>query len=126
MPGLTEPPTTIKNALTIISQVYQVAATEWGLEGIRNPVRGVRLPKARPGRQRRLEEDEEARLLEAADQTGQPRLRPLIIFAIETAMRQGEILSIERQHIKGVVVRLSDTKSGKPRDVPLSSRARLP
>ena len=43
-------PTTIKNALQIVSQVYVVASTEWAIEGLRNPVRGVRMPKARPGR----------------------------------------------------------------------------
>lgn len=36
-------PTTIKNALTIVSQVFQVAGTEWGMEGLQNPVRGVRI-----------------------------------------------------------------------------------
>ena len=36
-------PTTIKNALTIISQVYQLAGTEWGMQGLQNPVRGVRI-----------------------------------------------------------------------------------
>ena len=43
----------------------------------------------------RLESDEQARLLKAAD-TAQSRYLPhLIIFAIETAMRRGEMLKLE-------------------------------
>ena len=59
-------PATIRNALTIISQVYDVATSEWGMEGLANPVARLRLPKNRPGRDRRLEEGEEPALLKAA------------------------------------------------------------
>jgi hypothetical protein len=41
--------------LTIISQVYKVAASEWGTETLRNPVTSLKLPKHKPGRDRRLE-----------------------------------------------------------------------
>jgi hypothetical protein len=39
-------PTTIKNALRIISQVYQLAATEWGMEGCVTPSAGSRCREA--------------------------------------------------------------------------------
>ena len=48
-------PSTIKNALQIISQAYRYAATELGFDGLVNPLRGVRMPAAREGRDRRLE-----------------------------------------------------------------------
>jgi hypothetical protein len=48
-------PSTIRNALTILSQVYKVAISEWGMEALVNPVAGVRLPKNLPPRDRRLE-----------------------------------------------------------------------
>jgi integrase len=48
-------PSTIKNALQIISQAYRYAATELGFDGLVNPARGVRMPAAREGRDRRLE-----------------------------------------------------------------------
>jgi integrase len=38
-------------------------------------------------------------------------------------MRQGELLSLSRENIKGNVAYLPITKNGKPRSVPLSSRA---
>lgn len=33
-------PTTVRNALTILSQVYVTAASDWGMEGLRNPSAG--------------------------------------------------------------------------------------
>ncbi len=116
-------PTTVRNALTIISQVYQVAGTEWGLQGLQNPVRGVRMPRSRPARDRRLELGEEERILGGCDAAGQPLLRPIVIWAIETAMRQGEILALEARSLRGNVAYLRDTKTTRARSVPLSTRA---
>jgi integrase len=119
-------PTTVKNALTIISQVYKTASTEWGMEGLRNPVTHVRMPKNRPARERRLEPEEEERLLDACESCSHPWLYPVVVLAIETAMRQGEIIALRREHIKGSVIQLPDThtKTSNPRSVPLSTRAR--
>jgi integrase len=93
-----EAPTTIKNALQIISQTYKLAASEWGMEGLKNPVQGVRLPAARAGRDRRLDAGEEQRLLEVC---GCPYTYAAIIVAIETAMRQGEMLALRWDAVKG-------------------------
>jgi integrase len=93
-------PTTIRNALTIISQVYKVAASEWGgLQGLVNSVDGLRLPKNRPGRDRRLEEGEEPALLEAAARICN-KLKAAIIISLETSMRRGEFLAIEPRDIR--------------------------
>ncbi len=116
-------PTTIRNALSIISQVYVVARGEWGMEELRNPVRGVRLPKHRPGRDRRLVTGEDEKLLKAAA-AGGPWLRSAIIVAIETAMRQGELLALRWEDLTGNIARVRTSKNGQPRAVPLSSRAR--
>ncbi|MEG3620152.1 site-specific integrase [Magnetovibrio sp. PR-2] len=129
--GMDKAPTTIRNMATIISQVYETAKFEWGMEGLHNPVKGLPMPKHRPGRDRRLvkhadpAQDEEARLLKACDASKSHWLKPIVIIAIETGMRLGEILSIKRAHIdyKDAVIHLPDTKNGTSRDVPLSSRA---
>ena len=115
-------PSTIKNSLNIISRVFAVAATDWGMEGLRNPVRNVRMPKARPGRERRLELGEEDRLLEACEGSPLPYLRSLFVVAIETGMRQGELLGLMRSDINGNRACLHQTKNGERRIVPLSSR----
>lgn len=43
------------------------------------------------------------------------------LFAIETAMRRGEILSIRRANIFKDHIHLADTKNGEERDVPPNS-----
>ena len=51
--------------------------------------------------------------------------RPVVLFAIETGMRRGEILSLtwENVHLGKRYVHLPDTENGDSRDVPLSPQA---
>ncbi len=111
---------TVRNELTILSALYGHARSEWGMEGLTNPVAGVRRPRLPPARDRRLVPGEEERLLAAANYP----IRELIILALETAMRAGELLVLRLEDIKGSVAVLHDTKTGDPRRVPLSPRAR--
>jgi integrase len=112
-------PSTLNSYFALISQVYRTAASEWGYDGLHNPARGVRMPKDRPGRDRRVSEDEEALLLSLAPDW----LGLAIVWAVETAMRRGEQLSLRREDINGRTAHIRKTKTGKPRIVPLSSRA---
>ena len=52
-------------------------------------------------------------------------MKPLIVLAIETAMRRGEMLDLQWQHVDLVrcVAHLPLTKNGDSRDIPLSRRA---
>ena len=121
--GEDKAPSTIANHMNLISAIYVHAASEWHMGGLNNPVSGVKRPKPRPGRKRRLEGDEETRLLDACRALPFPWLAPLVLLAIETGMRQGEIRTLVWSGIKGRTVHLPDTKNGEPRTVPLSSRA---
>ena len=47
-----------------------------------------------------------------------------MLFALETAMRKGEILEITRSNIKDDFVHLPMTKNGDARNVPLSKEAK--
>lgn len=91
------------------------------MESLRNPVSNVRKPKLPGGRERRLEKGEEDKLLEKA----RFPLNAMIILALETAMRQGEILSLHWENIdlKKRIAKLPDTKNGSERIIPLSNRA---
>ncbi len=75
-------------------------------------------------RRRRLSEDEERRLLEVAP----PFLRSMIITAVDTGMRHGEMLALRFGDIDWrrqlIVLRGETTKSRKTRAVPIST-ARL-
>ncbi|WP_074905295.1 tyrosine-type recombinase/integrase [Nitrosomonas communis] len=74
----------------------------------------------------RLEEDEEEHLLIACKQSRNLLLNYLVVLvAIETGMRLGELLKIEWQHVNLVkrTIFLGDTKNGSNRTFPLSHRA---
>ena len=47
-----------------------------------------------------------------------------MLFALETAMRQGEILAMRRKDLRDGFVHLPMTKNGETRDVPLSKEAK--
>lgn len=123
-------PNTIRLDLAILSRLFEVAATDWGIESLANPVKRARKPKLTGGRTRRLQpapeniedaKSEEERLLEACGK----RFRPVVQFAIETAMRRSEIANLTWADIdlKGKTAYLSQTKNMTERTVPLSPTA---
>lgn len=118
-------PATVIRELNTISHAIDTARREWDIHLAANPCKLVRRPSPPKGRTRRLEGDEEQRLLAAADRGRVPYLRPLIELAVETGMRRGELLSLTWEHIdlERRVAHLPLTKNGSSRDVPLSSRA---
>ena len=113
-------PASLKRELVILSSVLNTAIKEWGINLQNNPVSMVSLPKVGNGRDRRLETGEEEKLLSASDE-----LKRIIIIALETGMRRGEILNIKKSHIDFVrqTLLIPLTKTDTPRTVPLSSRA---
>lgn len=115
---------TIRLELALIGHLFEVARTEWGMTNLVNPIRNIKLPKGSKERTRRLEGDEEARLMAALAQEG-PLYAPLAAFAIETAARQGELLGLSwaAVDVPGGAMHFPDTKNGTARTVPLSSRA---
>ena len=51
------------------------------------------------------------------------KLKVIIELALETGMRRGEILKIERQHLKDRTLIIPLTKNGHSREIPLTSKA---
>lgn len=118
-------PSTTVRELAILRHVLEVAIRDWGLPLAKNVVKLVRRPVIRNERSRRLTGDEEQRLLDACDTGKIPFLRTLLIVAIETGMRRGELLGLkwtDFSHNRRVLT-LAMTKNGSGRDVPLSQRA---
>lgn len=119
---------TVRMELVLISALYKHASREWKMEGLRNPIKSVSLPTAKThgnnARDRRLEGDEEQRLTLALRAHG-PYYAPLAELAIETAMRQGELLALTWADVDLTkrVAKLRDTKNSEARAVPLSTRA---
>jgi integrase len=113
-------PASLKRELVILSSVLNTAIKEWGINLQQNPVSLVSLPKVGRGRDRRLEPGEEEKLLSASDE-----LKRIIIVALETGMRRGEILNMKKSHIdfNRQTLLIPLTKTDTPRTIPLSSRA---
>ncbi|MHB1620512.1 MAG: tyrosine-type recombinase/integrase [Sulfuricella sp.] len=122
--GLAE--NSIRLEIALLSHVFETARTEWRMETLSNPCRSIKLPAGSKQRDRRLESGEEEYLLKCLrDGCRNPNAAPIVEFAIETAMRQSEILGLEWDRVdmnKRIAV-LRDTKNGDQRIVPLSSKA---
>ena len=113
--------TTIKKELQHLNRLF-VLADRWDLvPSGHNPVKKVEKPKENEGRVPELSDEDEKRLLLACS----PGIRPIVKFAIYSGLRQGEILGLtwDRVDIKGCLVYLDKTKSGKPRHVRLCQTA---
>jgi len=112
---------TILHEVNLISRVYEICRKDWGMEYLRNPTKLVNKPKQAKGRTRRLEKGEEKKLLKTAPNV----LKPIILFALETAMRRGEIALMRWKDVdlKMRYVHLPKTKNGEARSVPLSPAA---
>lgn len=116
---------TVRIELALLSNLFTIAIQEWGLGLTHNPVANIRKPSPGRGRDRRLSEDEEARLLTAVDLHSNPMLGWVVRLAIETGMRQSEILNLRLGDVDlgSRIVRLSDTKNNSARTVPLTAAA---
>ncbi len=112
---------TIRLELAIISHLFEIARKEWGMEGLSNPVKSIRMPSPPSGRDRRLQTGELEKLLESSSE----EMNQVIRFALETAMRRGEIAGMtwDMVDLKKRTVTLPDTKNGQKRIVPLSTEA---
>jgi len=119
-------PATIIRELSILSSVISHARKEWGLPTT-NPCALVRKPTSPQGRSRLLSSDEEARLIAELQPVRRrsPWMAPLVLLALETAMRRGELLSLRRENLNllAQTAYLPMTKNGTARVVPLSKHA---
>ncbi|WP_321875689.1 site-specific integrase [Burkholderia cenocepacia] len=118
---------TVNRELNLLHHVLEVARTEWGMGTPTNPVSDVRRPKNAAPRDRRVDGDEEQKLLAAATKGRVTWMAPLIELCIETGMRQGEARELEWENVdledRVVILRWGSTKTDEMRGVPLSTRA---
>ena len=116
---------TVRLDLALLSHLYTIAIQEWGIGLAGNPVLNVRKPSPGPGRNRRLNGDEEERLLNACAAHSNPYLAWIVKLALYTAMRKSEItsLTLEQVNLDKRTVFLPDTKNNSVRTVPLTDKA---
>jgi integrase len=117
-------PATVVRYLAALSHAFTIAVNEWQWVDS-NPVIKVRKPREARGRVRFLSDEERSRLLEACRQSGNPHLYPVVVLAVATGMRQGEIMHLtwEDVDLKRGRITLHATKNNERRVVPLVGHA---
>lgn len=109
-------PGTINRKLAALSVVLKLAVERDLM------VRCPRMPKRKEyeGRLRYYSDDEVDSILDFVKDD--PALRDLCLLAVETGMRQGELLALTRRDVdfKGKIILLGETKGNKRRSVPLT------
>ena len=116
--------------ISLLSSVFNVARKEWKWINS-NPFADLTKPPQPQHRDRRISQDEIDRIClalghtEATPQTAMQQVAIGFLFALETAMRSGEIrqMTWDRVNIAERYVLLTETKNGSRRKVPLSRRA---
>lgn len=123
----------VNRDLNLLSHVFSSATKEWKWIA-KSPTTDVKRPHDPPPRDRLYSQDEIDRICAALSidaeqsepvETTSQRVGIAFLFAIETAMRAGEICAIWPDLVRGRVVHLPSpiVKNGVKRDVPLSKRA---
>lgn len=121
---------TVNRELNLISAVFSRAIYEWRLVLAKNPVSDMQRPPHPRSRNRRVSDEERDAIVHELGWDGVSEPADLnewtawaFVFSLETAMRQGEILSMRREHLHAKYIHLPMTKNGESRNVPLSIRA---
>jgi len=117
------------NATTVrymaaISHVFTVAVWEWQWCDD-NPVRKVSKPREARGRVRFLSDDERERLLAACQVSRNVHLYTIVVLALGTGARRGELLTLRWSDVdlkRGAFI-FRETKNGETRVVPLTGYA---
>lgn len=106
---------------------YLSAVFELGIEYkmiTNNPVKDIRKKKESRGRLRFLTEEEIPRLLRACKNSQADYLYPIVLLAISTGARKGEILNLDWDQVdfKNRRIVLEDTKNGERRTLPMTKK----
>jgi len=116
-------PGTANRHVTILKHMFN-KAVDWDMveEETLKRVRKAKLLEENNGRLRYLSKDECQVLLESCD----PHLRPIVICALNTGMRKGEILGLKWDDVDLVhgFILLSMTKNGERREIPINGSLR--
>jgi integrase len=109
-------PATVNRNLAVLKHLFNTAV-DWGFL-YENPARGVKPLRVKNRGLRYLDTEEVSRLINASP----THLKPLIILAVHTGMRRGEIFDLKWEHIdlKNRLIEILDTKNGDQRVVPIN------
>ena len=114
-------PASINRKLACLKSIFNKAIA-WGKFTGPNPVKQVKLFKENNQRLRFLEKEEIVKLLANCN----PHLRGIVVVALNTGMRRGEILGLKWRDvdIKRSILYLHNTKNGDKREVPINEHVK--
>jgi len=115
---------TVVRYMAALSHAFTIAVREWEwLED--SPMRKVSKPKEPRGRVRFLSDEERTRLLDACQVSHNPFLYTVVVLALATGARKGELLSLRWPDVdlKRGTLTFHQTKNGERRAVPLTGQA---
>ncbi len=113
-------PKTLNDELSLLGHAYKLAEREWEW-ATDNPVLKIAKEKVRNLIERWLTTEEEQRLLAASP----PWLQEIILFALHTGMRRGEILTLQWSHVDLVrrTLTILEQKNGARDTLPINDTA---
>jgi integrase len=118
---------TLISDLAVISNIFDMAKTDWGFSYLENPLDLVRRPKPNLARERRLTQDEQKETAKAFAAYPNPWVALTVEWATHTAMRKGEIHKLLERDIdltrRTVTVRAEIAKNRESRVFGLSKAA---
>lgn len=121
---------TVNRDFNLLSNIFTMARKEWKWIA-ESPTTDVKRPKEADSRDRLINDDEIERIcftlgFDGDVRTKSDKVAVAFLFAIETAMRAGEVCGLQRSLVKGSVAHLPAgiNKNRVKRDVPLSQRAK--
>ncbi|PCK00082.1 MAG: integrase [Zetaproteobacteria bacterium] len=118
-------PATVNRYLSALSHACTIAVKEWGwMED--SPMRKVSKLKEPRGRVRFLSDEERSALLKSSKNTSYMHLHLIVVLALSTGARKGEIMNLRWEDIDRARTKiiLHETKNGERRAIPLTGYAR--
>lgn len=115
-------PSTVNRYLATLSRAFTFCVKEYGWLK-ENPVLSIQRPKENKARERFLIKEDIEKLLDSCRKSRSPHLYPIVLFALATGARQGEILHLKWEDvdiIHGIAI-FRETKNGESRSVALSA-----
>lgn len=112
---------TVNRYLAALSRVFNICVKEYGWLK-ENPVLLISRPKEAKGRERYLSLTEISRLLDACRDSRSQFLYPIVVFALATGARRGEILNLKWEDVdfdRSIAI-FRQTKNGESRSVSLT------
>ena len=126
--GTKRAPPTVLRIMASLSAVLKVAERDWQwIES--SPLAKISKPAAGRGRVRYLSDDERARLLKVCVESPHPYLHTIVVLALSTGMRLGEMMGLRwelvdvRPSLAIGHAQLLETKNGDRRGVPIAGAA---